>query len=410
MSREPLRVVGIGDDGPAGLTPVAALHVAAAAILVGGRRHLDFFPGHPAGRILIDADRERWLREVRAVYPQRKTVVLASGDPLFHGVGRLLLEAVPREDLVFLPHVSSVQLAFARIKEPWHDARIVSLHGRPLECLLPVLHERPARIALLTDPANDPAAIARVLLANAMDREYHACVCENLDGRDERVWRGSVAAMAETTFAPLNLVVLLREAAFTPPLDPRPLLGLADDSLQRRGDMITRRDVRLLTLGYLELRASDVFWDIGAGSGSVSIEAARLSAGLRVFAIERDRASCLHIEENLKNLGLTRVAVVRGAAPEALAPLPDPDAVFLGGSGGQLGAILEAVAPRLRRGGRLVLNCIALETLTLAWDWLRSHGWQPEATSVQLAHTRPLGSLTCFEPEKPITILRARKA
>src|SRR5262249_18412508 len=149
--------------GPTGLSATAAADIAAAAVLAGGRRHLDFFPADGRQHIVIDADREHWLGELRAIYRQRKTVILASGDPLFYGVGRLLLDAFPREELVFEPHVSSVQLAFARLKEPWHDARVVSLHGRPVDCLLPALDERASKIAILTDGHNHPAAIARLL-------------------------------------------------------------------------------------------------------------------------------------------------------------------------------------------------------------------------------------------------------
>lgn len=415
MSHETLHVIGIGDDGPAGLTPAAAMRVASAAVLVGGRRQLDFFPASRGPRILIDADRDRWLNELRDVYRQKKTVVLASGDPLFYGVGRLLLDFLPREDLVFVPHVSAVQLAFARLKETWNDAEIVSLHGRPLECLLPVVQQRPAKVAILTDAKNDPAAIARFLLEQGAAEGVDVCVCENLGSHEERLTRAQPGDIAGRSFSPLNVVVLLRKdvSGNERSTSRWPLLGLPEDSLQHRGDpaggMITKREVRVISLAYLELHEGDVFWDIGAGSGSVAIEAARLSPNVRVFAIERDPAAALHIEENCKSLGLTRVAVIRGAAPESLAELPDADAVFIGGSGGRLREILEVVERRLRPGGRLVLNCITLETFSRAWDWLRDHGWQPTATSVQLAHSRPLGNLTCLEPEKPITIVRARR-
>jgi precorrin-6Y C5,15-methyltransferase (decarboxylating) len=152
-----------------------------------------------------------------------------------------------------------------------------------------------------------------------------------------------------------------------------------------------------------------VLWDIGAGSGSVSIEAARLSPTLRVFAIERSPEALCHIEANCRTFGMGRIELVAGEAPAALAKLPDPNAVFLGGSGGRLDEILAAVAARLRPGGRFVMNSITLENFGRAWDWLGERGWKPEATSVQLSRTRPLGSLHCFEPEHPIVILHARK-
>ncbi len=173
--------------------------------------------------------------------------------------------------------------------------------------------------------------------------------------------------------------------------------------------MITRREVRLLALCYLELRPEDVLWDVGAGSGSVSLEAARLSPRLQVFAVERDAAAFARLEANIAQFGAAGVRAVRAEAPEGLAALPDPDAVFVGGSGGRLAEILGVAAGRLESGGRIVLNCITLENFSRGWERLGELGLEPEATSVQLAHSRPLGRLHSLEPENPIFILRGRK-
>jgi precorrin-6Y C5,15-methyltransferase (decarboxylating) len=365
-----------------------------------------------------------------------KTVVLASGDPLFYGIGRALLEAIPREDLIFLPQVSSVQLAFARVKETWHDACIVSLHGRPREALTAAVAAREPKIAVLTDAHNHPAAIADLLCQLGAAEEYSLWVCENLGGPDERISRYSSASLRGETFSPLNIVVLLRptgerqesgmiyrfartdESSVTP--DPRllapagdlPLVGIPESVLLHQAGprgMITRREVRLLALCYLELRPGDVLWDVGAGTGSVSLEAARLSDRLEIFAIERDAAAFARLGANVAQLGVSRVRVLCAEAPEGLAELPDPDAVFIGGSGGRLAEILQVVAQRLKVGGRVVLNCISLENFSRGWEKLGELQLAPEATSVQLAHSRPLGPLHSLEPENPIFILRARK-
>ena len=173
--------------------------------------------------------------------------------------------------------------------------------------------------------------------------------------------------------------------------------------------MITRREVRLLALCYLELRPGDVLWDVGAGSGSVALEAARLSPRLRISAVERDTATVARLEANIAQLGAGGVHAVCAEAPAGLTELPDPDAVFIGGSGGRLTEILAMVKERLKPGGRLVLNCITLENFCRGWEKLRELGMEPEATSVQLAHSRPLGRLHSLEPDNPIFILRARK-
>jgi precorrin-6Y C5,15-methyltransferase (decarboxylating) len=209
MSGHPLVVVGIGHDGPAGLSAEARAHVEAARILAGGRRQLDFFPLWRGEKVVLGSDVAAFVGTLCEKYRHEKTVVLASGDPLFYGIGRALLEAVPREDLVFLPQVSSVQLAFARVKETWHDARVVSLHGRPVDALVAAVGERAPKIAVLTDAANHPAAIAALLRRVGAAEEYVLWVCENLGGPDERISRHQPARMGDDHFSPLNIVVLL---------------------------------------------------------------------------------------------------------------------------------------------------------------------------------------------------------
>ena len=168
MSSDPIAVIGIGHDGLSGLSPAALAHIAQAQVLAGGKRHLAFFPEWPGERLVIGADLQSVVECLKAAYRQRKTVVLASGDPLFYGVGRLLLEAFPKDDLLFLPHVSSVQLAFASIKESWHDACVVSLHGRPMQAQLPALQQYALKIAVLTDAQNHPASMAQFLCAHGL--------------------------------------------------------------------------------------------------------------------------------------------------------------------------------------------------------------------------------------------------
>jgi precorrin-6Y C5,15-methyltransferase (decarboxylating) len=420
VSQHSVIVIGIGDDGPAGLSAEAHAHIASARVLAGGRRHLEFFPEWTGTRVVIDSDLSGFVGRLRECSAREGVVVLASGDPLFHGIGSVLLRSFPKECLVFLPHVSAVQLAFARIKESWHDARVVSVHGRPLETLRPSLEEGAAKLAVLTDGNNHPAAIAELLNRLGVAGEYALWVCENLGGPDERVTRHSPAHMARETFSPLNIVVLVRDGSVpgrtlwnaAGGAAPLPILGIPESALQHRPGprgLITRREVRVMVLCYLELRANDVLWDIGAGSGSVSLEAARLSPGLSVFAVDRDADAYAQLELNVSRLGSGRVRAMRAEAPEGLEGLPEPDAVFIGGSGGRLGDILAVVLRRLKPGGRLVVNCITLETLSCGWEWLRSQALEPEVTSVQLAHSRPLGRLHSLAPDNLIFILRARK-
>jgi precorrin-6B C5,15-methyltransferase / cobalt-precorrin-6B C5,C15-methyltransferase len=416
MTTEPLVVIGIGHDGSAGLSPEALDHIARAEVLAGGARHLAFFSDWQGEKIVLDADLTQRIALLRESAARRKTVVLASGDPLFYGIGRLLLETFPREQLLFLPHLSSMQLAFARIKETWDDACIVSLHGRPLQTLAPALHRREDKIAVFTDARNSPAAIGAFLRETGCAAEYHVIwVCENLGGPDERVspWTPDELESELETFSPLNIVILLRMNRPLPQgVQSLPLLGIPEDALRhrtRRGHLITKREIRLLSLCYLELRPGEVLWDVGAGSGSVSIEAACLHPAMKIFAIEKDVEAYENLEANVRVFGTRGVHPIAGTAPDAFASLPDPDAVFVGGSGGNLEAILAAALERLKPQGRLVVNCITLDNLARGWQWLRERGAQPQATSVQLAHSRSLGDLHCLEPDSPLFILQARK-
>ena len=420
MSGHALVVIGIGHDGPRGLAPEARAHIESARVLAGGRRHLDLFSDWKGDKIVLGSDVATFVGMLKARYSREKTVVLASGDPLFYGIGRALLEAIPRADLVFLPQLSSVQLAFARVKETWNDAQVISVHGRSMEALVVAIASRTPKIAVLTDARNDPAAIANLICRSGAGEEYVLWVCENLGGPDERISRHHVARMPDESFSPLNVVILLG-AAGAPDRGAAdlPLLGIPESvllhpaSLPRQGgesrSMITRREVRLLSLCYLELQPSDVLWDVGAGTGSVSLEAARLSPRLRIFAVERDTSAFARLEANIAQLGAGGVQAICAEAPEGLHELPNPDAVFIGGSGGRLIEILETASQRLTPGGRLVLNCITLENFCRGWESLRELAMEPEATSVQLAHSRPLGRLHSLEPDNPIFILRARK-
>jgi precorrin-6Y C5,15-methyltransferase (decarboxylating) len=420
VAHEPLLVIGIGQDGPAGLSPSSRASIARAKVLAGGRRHLAFFPEFAGRRIVIEADVSAVVAQLRACYSQAETVVLASGDPLFFGIGAALVEAIPREDLAFLPHVSSVQLAFARIRQPWHDARVESLHGRPLEALLPTIAERPRKLALLTDGRNHPARIVEFLALHGYDEKTTFWVAEDLDGPSERVTSWTADSIRGQEFSPLNVLIAVRdEAAANAPAPHEvaaqhgPLVGIPDEAFehakQRRG-MITKREVRLMALAALELQADDVLWDIGAGSGSVSIEAARLSPRLRVSAVERSDEAWEILQTNVRRFGLANIACVRGEAPGVLNDLPDPAAVFIGGSGGQLVEIIAGAVQRMPPGGRIVINCVTIENFILGWNTLRALELEPRVTTVQLSRSRPLAGLHAFEPDSPIYVLRGTKS
>jgi precorrin-6B C5,15-methyltransferase / cobalt-precorrin-6B C5,C15-methyltransferase len=412
----PIHVVGIGLDGAAGLTDSVRQIVERATLLVGSDRHLSYFPNQSASHWVL-GEFTQTIEELRNRLATGESnsciVVLVSGDPLFFGLGRLLLEQLPREQLTFHPHVSSVGLGFSRIKVPWQDALIISAHGRSMEQLIQALRQGGEKIAVLTDRTNTPNAIAHLLISLELSKYYEFWVCENLGGSDERVQHLAVNAVLNETFAPLNVVILLRQSEPThQPLDiaSLPLFGLPDEtflSFSDRPGLMTKREVRILILGELALQPNQTVWDIGAGTGSVSIEIARLSPTSQVYAIERTSIGSTLIEQNCQRLLIKNAISIHGTAPEILQNLPAPDRIFIGGSGGNLPSILDTCNIRLAPNGIVVLALATLEHLSKALDWLNEHNWEYRLLQVQLSRSVPVAALTRFTPLNPVTILTA---
>ncbi len=399
----PVTVVGIGDDGPAGLSTEARAAVEQAELLLGGHRHLAWFSGHPAQTLPITDN----LRAVVAAIEQHsahcRVVVLASGDPLFFGIGAYLSKQLGPDRLQILPHVSSVQLAFARVGVGWQDAAILSAHGRPLAPVLQPALEA-AKVALLTDDTNTPGVIATALRAAGME-DCRAVVAEHLGGPEERLIETTLSQLPGQTFAALNVLLLLRNQPRRPPLT----LGLPDDAFAHLRGQITKAEMRAVSLSKLRLRRGDTVWDIGAGSGSVSIEAALLCGG-DVYAMERAPEQVAVLRANLATFPAARVQAIVGEAPEALEPLPTPDAVFIGGSGGRLRDVLTAVQARLRPGGRLVLNLATLDHLAQARAWLAASGMgAQELVQLQVARAVPIADDERLAALNPVWILAATK-
>jgi precorrin-6Y C5,15-methyltransferase (decarboxylating) len=344
----PVDVVGL--HGGLCYGPEAERALAAADVVIGSPRHLQAVQ-LPAATATADLgpdlgqaiDRiEGWRSEGRRV------CVLASGDPGFFGLARLAAARLGTAAVRIHPAPSSVALAFARLGVHWDDAVVVSAHGRQPDAAVDAATRHP-KVVVLCSPATPPEDLGRRLLeAGVGDRDV--AVASRLGEPDESVWAGDVAGLAGRGFDPVS-VVILRAPAPDPGMGS--VWGRPDDTYAHRAGMITKAEIRAVALGKLGLVPVGVMWDVGAGSGSVSAECARLAPGLRVFAVERRTADLATLAANLAG---TAASVVEGEAPEALAGLPDPDRVFVGGGG--IG-VLDAVLPRLRPGGRVVATFAA---------------------------------------------------
>ena len=398
-------VVGVGDDGCASLTSRAISAVARASVLVGGERQLAFFPQFTGERVVLKGPLDTALARVAALADEHSVCVLSSGDPLFFGIGARVAKAVGGEHVEFLPAPTSVQWAFARTALAWDDAQVLSVHGRPAEGFVARLRSM-HKVAVLTDGENAPARLAARMLEHS-EVGWEAWVCERLAGPGERVRHFTLPELSEVhDVDPLNVLLLRRtDVAWRA---PPAIAYLPEEAFAKRMPklgLITKREVRMLSLATLRLRPDATVWDIGAGSGSIAVEAAMLAPRGRVFAVEVDPEGVEICRENVRAHGVDNVRVIAGRAPEALEGLDPPDAVFVGGSKGSMAPIIDAALAALRPGGRLVVNAITLENVSEAYAAMKARGAEPEVTLVQISRGAPLARYQRYEALNPIHIL-----
>ncbi|NDJ77163.1 MAG: precorrin-6y C5,15-methyltransferase (decarboxylating) subunit CbiE [Chloroflexi bacterium] len=403
MTDARILIVGVGGDGPAGLSLDVSEHIAGADQLWGGERLLALWPDHPGEKVIIRAN----IAELVARLRQRgetRIVILASGDPGFYGIAGTLLCHFAPEEIEIVPHASSLQVAFARAGIAWSDAIFTSAHARPLAEVVGWAKRVP-RLGILTDQQHTPAIIARTLL-DAGVSDCRAIVAENLQMPDERLHDGRLRDLPKREFGPLNVLLLVQDDGWRPmpPYAPRP-----ESAYEHRRGLITKADVRALSLARLALRATDTAWDIGAGSGAVSIEMADLAWRGRVYAVEHDAENLDYIRQNAARFGALNVEIIAGRAPDALAKLPSPDAVFIGGTGGAMEDILRHIDQVVTSGCRVVVNVATLENLHSARQTLRAFGWQPDVTQVSLAHGQDIAGNTRLAPLNPVFIVSGVK-
>lgn len=365
-AQDKIYIIGIGDDGLDGLTTHARSLIEKADLLLGPESTLRLVPGAGKARHTITGNLQETVERIQSAQNKR-LVILASGDPLFYGVARYLCDRLGKERFEVVPHVSSMQLAFARVKESWEDAYLTNLANRDLESVLEKIRTAD-KVGLFTSEEYPPSAVAKALLDSRIDY-FQAYVCENLGSPDERVFQGSLDDIVGEEFAPLNVMVLVRKPELPDQpaaLAGRRLFGNPDELfLQSRPKhgLLTPSEVRAIAIAQLALEPASIVWDIGAGSGSVSIEAAQVAASGKTYAIEMDPEDHQLIVTNAERFGLANIVPVLGRAPEAWEKLPPPDAIFVGGSGREVSRLVELAYQRLKPGGRLVTNVGSIENL-----------------------------------------------
>ncbi|GAA4872873.1 precorrin-6y C5,15-methyltransferase (decarboxylating) subunit CbiE [Kitasatospora terrestris] len=397
MPESAITVVGIGADGWPGLARTSRAALLAAGSVIGGPRQLELLPAE------VTAERVPWPSPLRpavagllAERAGQEVAVLASGDPMFYGIGRTLAETVGAERLRVLPHPSSVSYACARLGWPVEETEVVSLVGRPLETLNGALYPG-RRLLVLNADAAGPAEVAALLAARGFGPS-RLRVLEQLGGEAEDVREGTAGAWPHTPGDPLNILAVECAAA---PGTPRAQLvpGLPDDRYESDGQL-TKRYVRAATLAALAPAPGELLWDIGGGSGSIGIEWLRAHRSCRAVSVERDPVRAERIARNAGALGVPRLRVVTGPAPRALAGLETPDAVFVGG-GLTAPGLLAACWAALPLGGRLVANTVTMESEALLAEWYRRHGG--ELVRLGVAQAVPVGGFTGWRQAMPVT-------
>ena len=391
-----LTVIGIGEDGFSGLGKQARRALLSATRIIGAPRQLALLPR------CVTAEQLHWpspfsLAPVLALRGE-PVCVLASGDPMFYGVGASLARQLPAEELQVLSMPSSCALAAARLGWPLQDVQVVSVVARPLAALNAHLYSG-VRLLVLSNDESSPAAIAAQLRERGFGPS-RLQVFEHLGGPQERTLSGTADDWPHTDIATLNLVAIECQASPDTPRLPR-VAGLPDSAFRHDGQL-TKRDVRAITLARLAPQPGELLWDVGAGCGSIGIEWMRAHPSCRTLAIEADEGRQGYIEHNRDTLGVPGLQLIRGKAPEALAGLERPDAIFIGGGVTREG-VLDLCWERLLPGGRLVANAVTLQSEVALGQFRDQHGG--ELTRIHIAHTQPLGSFDTWRQALPITLL-----
>jgi precorrin-6Y C5,15-methyltransferase (decarboxylating) len=405
-------IIGIGDDGLEGLTTSARELVESAELLVGDADALAASDGSNAEQLAVGGDLDGVVRRI-AESPSRKIVILALGDPLFYGTARYLCDRLGKQRFEVVPHVSSMQLAFARVKESWDEAYLTNLASQPLDRVVEKIRTAD-KVGLFTTEAWPPSAVAAALLERRIDY-FTAYVCENLGSPDERVTHDELADVAQQEFGPLNVMILVRK----PNVPDRPvemvgkrLFGNRDELFlqsQPKHGLVTPAEVRCIALAELDLGPMSVVWDVGAGSGSVAIEAAQIAHAAATYAIEKDTEDYLLISANAERFGVKNLVPVLGKAPEAWSGLPPPDAIFVGGTGRTISKIVEQAFEKLRPGGRLVANVGSIENVAAVSDVLHRVAGDAKVLMINVARDTFQLERHRFESLNPTFLVGAKK-
>ncbi len=376
-----------------------------ADVLIGGKRHLKMFEEKDCEKIEIDKKLSEITDYILKEKSNKRIVVLASGDPLYYGVGSYLVNKIGKEYVNIHPNINSVSAAFSRIKERWSDVKSISLHGRKIDNKFFNIFRSNNKVAVFTDKEKTPSYISKLLLENGIDW-LRVCVLEKMGMPGEKTNWYELEEAVNTDFDDLNLAVFICDEKHE---INHSYIGLPEDEYEHEKGLITKSEVRAVTISKLRLKKDSVFWDLGAGSGSVSVEAAFFIGDGSIFSVEKNRDRIVQIKNNIKKFNCSNIEVKNLDLPEGIGELPKPDRVFIGGGGKNLEQIIHESIKKLKKDGIIVVNTVILKSFETAVNSLKKHNIEPDVVQLQVSRGAAIAGELMLKSLNPVWIVTGKK-
>ena len=408
---KPIDIIGMGQSRK-DLTQNHLDIISRCDVLVAGRRYLEMFDLPDIQKIPITDSIKNIVEIIKKQMDISKIVVLASGDPLFYGIGSTLIQYFHKEQINIHSNISSISAAFAAIKEPWHDAKIISLHGKKskLFCFSTLAGEN--KVAFLTDPQKNPQYIAAELIKNNFFN-FTFCVLENLgDMKKEKIkWLENLEEIATQKFSQPSIVILKKIKKENTDVSHETHIGMDDSLFKHSKGLITKSEVRSITLSKLKLiKKNHLLWDIGSGSGSLGIEAALQIPEGGVYAIEKNQNRISDIVYNIKKFNCTNIKIINKEFPEGVNEIEEnPDRIFIGGGGKNLQKIINICCEKIIPSGIIVVNSVLLQNFQTALNLLKELNFDPQIVQIQIARSKPMPFGDRLEALNPVWIISGIK-
>jgi precorrin-6Y C5,15-methyltransferase (decarboxylating) len=406
---KPVKIIGIGltsDD----ITPKQERIIETADFLIGGTELLKIFKSLNVKKLEIKNNLSLIVETIRKNMDSSNIVVLASGDPLFFGIGAYLVKKIGKKNVKIFSNVSSIAKAFAKINESWHDAHLLSLHGKRSENISPLFSGK-KKFGVLTDKKKDPVWIAKKII-DKKEKGFSMCVLEKLGTIQEKVtWFNDLSKVEKTKFLFPNIVILKRKSVPQNSTGYRQIrIGVEDKKFFCEKGLITKSEIRSIVLSKLNFVSDNhLFWDLGAGSGSVSIEVSSIITKGSIYAVEKNIDRIALINKNISKFNVPNISIIHAELPDGLDKMPSPDRIFIGGGGKDLKKITETAVNKLALNGIIVVNTILLQNLESVFSIMENKKLNPQAISVQISKSKNMPHGNRFEALNPVWIISGKK-